>query len=228
MYRLWQAAAMIAEDWRQLNTANVSDALDVLGLRGVAGALKPLWGIGRTVAGPAVTVHLTAAGETKGARHLGVEAIAVAPRGAILVIDNGGRLDMSCFGGILATAAALGGIEAVVADGACRDIGDYAELSLPVFARSSAVATARGRVMETATNVVVQLDGVQVRPNDLIVGDASGIVVVPRERLAEALEVALRVKAREDEMIGELRAGRAMAEVDRKYGYEKMLREMRG
>lgn len=141
--------------FEKLSTTNVSDAMDALGYRGATFGIRPMresWG---KVVGRAVTVKMTAAGETKGQHHLGVKAIAAAEAGDIIIIDNGGRLDTSCWGGILANGAKMKGVSAVVIDGACRDLDDCIEVDFPVYARGTVVATARGRIMEESTNTMI-------------------------------------------------------------------------
>lgn len=208
----------------RLSTTNVSDAMDALGYRGATFGIRPMtpqWG---KCAGPAVTLKMTAAGETKGKHHLGVKAIDAANEGDIVIIDNGGRLDTSCWGGILANGAKMKGITAVMIDGACRDLDDCIEIDFPVYARGTVVATARGRVMEESTNTMIQFGGVQVRPGDIVMGDRSGVVVIPQEHIDEILEKAERLYQKEEDMIHEIRNRVSMIEVDSKYNYEKMLK----
>ena len=174
--------------------------------------------------GPAVTVKLVAAGLTKGKTHLGVKAIDLAEPGDVIVVDNGGRLDTSCWGGILANGAKSKGISGVVIDGACRDVDDYVEIDFPVYARGSVVATARGRIMEQSTNDLVQFGGVQVRPGDVVLGDRSGVVIIPRERFGDVLAKAEELWNKEEAMISEIKSGQSMLSVDQKYNYEKMLK----
>jgi regulator of RNase E activity RraA len=131
--------------FERLSTTNVSDALDSLGLKGATYGIRPIWEGARKIVGEAVTVKLIAAGAVKSKSHLGVLAIDAAKRGDVIVIDNSGRLDTSCWGGILANGAAYKGVSGVVVDGACRDVDDYVEIEFPVYARGSVVATARGR-----------------------------------------------------------------------------------
>jgi regulator of RNase E activity RraA len=66
---------------------------------------------------------------------------------------------------------------------------------------------------------------VQVRPGDAVLADRSGVVIVPREELDAALAKAEEFFAREEAMLAEIRAGRGMLEIDRKFNYEKMLRK---
>ncbi len=215
---------MTGTDIHALSTTNVADALDACSLKGATFGIRPIWEHGRKIAGRAITVKMTAAGETKNPRHLGVDAIASADPGDIVVIDNGGRIDTSCWGGVLATGASLKGIAGVVVDGAVRDVDDYVELDFPVFARGSVTATARGRIMEESTNSMIQFAGVQVRPRDFVMADRSGVVVVPSEHHHRVIDKALELYQREEAMIGDLKAGLSMQEVDKKYGYENMLK----
>lgn len=209
--------------FERLSTTNVSDALDALGYKGATYGIRPMMPNWCKCVGEAVTVKMTAAGETKGKHHLGVKAIAEAKEGDIIIIDNGGRLDTSCWGGILANGAQMKGVQAVVIDGACRDLDDCVEIDFPVYARGSVVATARGRIMEEATNVMIQFGGVQVRPADIVMGDRSGVVIVPQEHIEEVLKKAEQLYQKEENMIRDIRNGEDMLVVDSKYNYEKML-----
>jgi 4-hydroxy-4-methyl-2-oxoglutarate aldolase len=208
----------------KLSTTNVADALDALGLKGATYGIRPVWPTMKKVVGRAVTVKMTAAGLTKAQHHLGVKAIDAAMPGDVVVIDNGGRLDTSCWGGILANGAQQRGVSGVIIDGACRDVDDCVEIDFPVYARGAVVATARGRIMEEATNVMIQFGGVQVRPGDVMIADKSGVAVIPWEKLDEVLDKAEELFQKEEKMIAEIRAGKSMIEVDQKYSYEKMLK----
>lgn len=209
---------------KKLSTTNVSDALDALGLKGATFGIRPIWEGCEKIVGEAVTVKLIAAGLTKSPTHLGVKAIETAKAGDVILIDNAGRLDTSCWGGILANGAKMKGISGVVIDGACRDVDDYVEAEFSVYARGAVVATARGRIMEEATNVMVQFGGVQVRPGDIVIADRSGVVVIPQEKSEEVLVKAEELFEKEESMIRDIRAGASMLEVDQKYNYEKMLK----
>ena len=208
----------------KLSTTNVSDALDALGLKGSTFGIIPIWHTMKKVCGNAVTVKMIAAGETKAQHHLGVKAIELAQSGDVIVIDNSGRLDTSCWGGILATGAKYKGISGVIIDGACRDVDDCVEADFPVYCRGSVVATARGRIMEESTNSMIQIAGVQVRPGDVVLGDKSGVVVIPQEHFDAVLCKAEELFDKEENMIRQIMSGKGMLEVDERSGYEKMLK----
>lgn len=212
------------ERLKKLSTTNVSDALDALGLKGSTYGIRPTWEGCKKIVGEAVTVKLVAAGLTKSPNHLGVKAIEAAKAGDVILVDNSGRLDVSCWGGILANGAKEKGVAGVVIDGACRDLDDYVEVDFSVYARGAVVATARGRIMEEATNIMVQFGGVQVRPADIVVADRSGVVIIPQEKIEEVLPKAEELFQKEEDMIKEIRSGASMLEVDTKHNYEKMLK----
>jgi len=212
------------ERLEKLSSTNISDALDALGLKGFTYGIRPMWHTMTKVIGRAVTVKMTAAGLTSGKTHLGIKAIDAAEAGDVIIIDNGGRLDTSCWGGILATGAKAKGISGVVIDGACRDLDDCVEIGFNVYARGCVVATARGRIIEESTNTMIQFGGVQVRPADVVFGDKSGVVVIPQERIDDVIAKAEQLLEKEEAMVADILSGKSMLEVDQKYNYETMLK----
>jgi 4-hydroxy-4-methyl-2-oxoglutarate aldolase len=213
--------------WRErfvaLDTGLVSDALDRLTLRGATIGIRPVWPCPKIV-GRVVTVHTVPAGRVTSSHHLGMRTIAAAEAGDVVVVDNGGRLDVSGWGDILSTAAQLKGLSGVMVDGACRDVDGSAAVGFPVYARGVVPLTARGRIVEDAFNEPVQCGGVQVYPGDWAIGDGSGVVFVARDRVAEVLSVAEELAAREQEMLREIRAGVGLLDMDRQHNYEGMLK----
>lgn len=208
----------------KLSTTNISDALDALGLKGATYGIRPMWHTMKKIVGPAVTIKMTAAGLKESKHHLGIKAIDIAENGDVIVIDNGGRIDTSCWGGILANGAVMKGISGVIIDGACRDLDDCIEANCNVYARGSVVATARGRIMEEATNIMIQVAGVQVNPGDIVMGDKSGVVIIPFQRLNDVLNKAEELYKKELAMVTEILAGHSMTETDEKFSYERMLK----
>src|SRR4029077_16210935 len=109
--------------------------------------------------------------------------------GEVLVVDAGGGT--TAVWGELASESAHGrGIAAVVIDGAVRDIDAIRELGFPVFSRSVSPNAGEPKGHgEGGIEVIV--GGQRVRPGDWIIGDASGLVVVPKERAQEIANRAL-------------------------------------
>lgn len=212
----------ILERFAKLDTCTVSDALDSLGLKGATWGVRPQWPCPR-IAGRAVTMKIKPVGLQQPAQHLGSAAIESAKAGDIIVIDNGGRLEFSTWGGLLSLSARLKGIAGVVIDGACRDIDEARELEFPVYARGVVPMTARGRVMQESFNREVQFAGVQVHPGDLVIADGSGVVIVPSEKEQEVVTAAEAVFQKEAEMAAGIRKGFSGLEMLEKLGYEQML-----
>ena len=124
-----------------------------------------------------------------------------------------------------ANSAKAKGVGAVVVDGATRDLDDCIEVDFPVYARGTVVWTARGRIMEQSTNEMISFGGVQVHPGDVVMGDRSGVVIVPWSRVDEVLEKAEELYEKEEAMVREILASGDVLAVDNKFGYEKMLKK---
>jgi 4-hydroxy-4-methyl-2-oxoglutarate aldolase len=205
-----------------LDSCACSDAVDQLGLVGVARGLRALT-VARRVTGPVITVELGRADTavTTG-RHLGTAAIESAQPGDVIVVAAGGRVDAAGWGGVLSLAATIRGVPGVIVDGACRDVDESVTLGLPVYALAAVPATARGRQAEVGWNTPVDIAGVAVAPGDLVVADGSGVVFVPAGRAADVVAAAERIAAREAVMAGRLRAGEPASAV-LSADYEEML-----
>jgi regulator of RNase E activity RraA len=208
----------------KLDTCAVSDALDRLGLKGSVLGISPLWPCPRVV-GRCVTVKIKPAGLEKSKQHLCTSAIAAASPTDVIVVDNGGRIDVAAWGGLLSLAAQINRLGGVIVDGACRDVDESRELKFPVFARAAVQVTARGRIMQQACNEEIEFAGVQVHPGDLVIADGSGVVFIPRAKEAEVLAQAEALAQREAAMADAIRGGRSIVEVMETMGYESMLAE---
>lgn len=208
----------------RLCTTNLSDAMDVLGIRGAVIGIRPMFDCPKVI-GRAVTIKITAAGMTKSERHLGVEAIASAEPGDVIAIDNRGDINNNCWGEVLACAAKVKGVSGVIVDGAARDLDACREMAFPVYARGAVPITARGRIMQEAFNCMIRLGDVQVRPGDVIVGDINGVVVICQERIDDVVREAETLMEKEEQMKADLLAGMDVLEMDRKYSYEQMLKK---
>ena len=180
----------LVEKLQKVPTATVSDALDKLGLQGVMDRISPLTQ-GTALCGPALTVK-----EDVG--ELGTysldefcigEVINEAKRSDVIVFDAGGR-KVSTWGGLATRAAMAKGVRGVVADGAVRDVEEIKKLRFPVFARYVAPTSGKTRIRVSSVNGVIQCGGVRVTPGDIIVGDETGLVVVPRNKAPEVLKTA--------------------------------------
>ncbi|MEV7010036.1 4-carboxy-4-hydroxy-2-oxoadipate aldolase/oxaloacetate decarboxylase [Streptosporangium sp. NPDC051022] len=198
---------------RALDACAISDALDTLGLPGAVTILRPMWAAGRVVAGVVRTVKAAPKSAAGPATHIATPLVAVADPDDVVVIDNHGRTDVSCWGGLLAEAAAQRGVAGVIVDGACRDVQDCEGVDLPLFARAAVTVSARGRIVQEAMDVPIQVGGVRVVSGDFVIADRNGVVFVARHEIGRVLELAERIAAREADMARAVRSGRDVIDV---------------
>jgi 4-hydroxy-4-methyl-2-oxoglutarate aldolase len=202
----------LLERLEKLDTCAVSDALDQLKLPGATIGIRPQWNCPKIV-GRAATVKIQPAGLTRPEAHLATPAVAEADAGDVIVIDNGGRPDQSCWGDILSNAAQVKGIRGVIIDGASRDIDGSSAIGFPVYAKAIVPMTARGRNQQESYNQIIQCAGAQVRPGDLVIADGSGAVFLVADQAEEIIATAEKIQAREAEMIQAVRNGKSVVEV---------------
>jgi 4-hydroxy-4-methyl-2-oxoglutarate aldolase len=207
----------------RLDSCAVSDALDKLGLKGSVTGIQQ-FSTQRRIAGRVLTVKLDAAEGRSNTRHLCTGAIEAASPGDILVIEQRTGIDAACWGGNLTIGAKVKGIAGVIVEGPARDIDDSRRLDFPVYARSATSRTARGRIVEVATNEPVLVGDVTVRPGDYAIADASGVVIVAQQDIGRVLDAAEMIMQREELMAQALREGKPIGEV-MGANYEHMLKK---
>jgi 4-hydroxy-4-methyl-2-oxoglutarate aldolase len=186
----------VATGWDDLAAATVAD--NVAAARVLDPAVHHLAGPSRAV-GPAFTVR-TGPGGYSAVR----EALAVAPPGSVLVLAGSGERERAIWGEV-STAIAIGrGLQGVVVDGVVRDLAALRESRFPVFGLGT---TPRGPDREVAgeVDVTVVCAGVEIRPGDLVLADADGVIAVPERALETGLVAALGGRRRERERLAEVR-----------------------
>ena len=210
-----------------ISTNTISDAIDALGLHpGATCGVHHVYEGCKKIVGEAVTVKIGPSGETPApSTHLCSEAIALCQPGDIIVVDNGGDRETSCWGGLLANCAQMKQAAGVVVDGAVRDVDNFFSCGFPVYARDAVMRTSRGRIMVYETNGRIQFCGVRGRPGDIVMADRSGVVIVPKEHFAQVLAKAEDLEGKESSMMSEVQQGGDMMEVDAKYDYVNMLKK---
>lgn len=192
--------ASICQRARHLPTGNVADCINrlfaVRGLRPVGG------GSDVHLCGPALTVR------TAPADNLFIhKALDVAHPGDVLVVDACGGRSHALVGEIMTRYAERRGIAGLVIDGPVRDSRELGDLRLPVFAAgTSPFGPWKNGPGEIAYPVAC--GGVPVMPGDLVVGDADGVVIVPRADAAAVVAAAEAVHSRELGIFGDIESGR--------------------
>ena len=207
----------LVEGFGALATSTIANALDDIGHHGVITGLKPV-APGLRCVGPALTVR-----ETTGtwgsfpARDFRVgHMIDAAAAGDVIVVDNGGH-PVSTWGGLASYAATLKGLAGLVVHGGVRDAEEIAELGFPVFSRHLVPTPGRSRIRVEAINADITIDGVLVRPGDIVVADATGVAVVPADRADEVLKLARRNDSDDIQAKAELGRGLSFTDALKKF-----------
>lgn len=128
-------------------------------------------------------------------QRLAVEAIEA---GQVLVIDARGDLGAATFGHILATRILRRGAAGLVTDGALRDSPRFPELDLPAYFRAAHATASSAAHHPADMNVAIGCGGLMVMPDDVVVGDAEGVVVIPGAIADEVAAGAAEQEALED------------------------------
>jgi 4-hydroxy-4-methyl-2-oxoglutarate aldolase len=202
----------IVEEFKKLPLGNICDANDKGG--NMDPGIKPI-DIASKMAGPAFTVKGHPSDNV--AIH---KAIYEAPAGSVLVVDAGG-FSRGHFGEIMAFACQMRGIAGLVIDGGVRDADDIQKLGFPVFSRSLNPGGTQKEVIGV-TGAPIVCGGITVSTGDMIIGDRDGVVVVAKDRIADVLQKAQAIAAKEVTVLQMLREGKSTIEI---YNFAKLRRE---
>jgi regulator of RNase E activity RraA len=212
-------SAALPKEFQQIGTSTWSDILDELGVQGVVRGRARRGGEGRFAAF-AVTAKAQAGplGDFKREDFAVGQMIDGVGPGQVLVIDVGGA-DVSTFGGLASLAAKVKGVAAVIIDGACRDVEEIRETGLWLASRHVTPMTGKRRIKVESIGQPVSIGGVSVAPGDLLVGDDTGIVVIPKEHQGAALEMSKRMVSMDQAIERAIRSGTSFREAARSANY---------
>ncbi len=162
---------------------------------------------GSRLAGPAFTARAV-----PGDNLVVFRAIDEAPAGSVLVIEAGGSVANTIWGGMSSLACRMKGILGCVTDAAVRDIDEIRDLAFPLFAAGINV---RGTVKSHPgwTGVPVVLGNVPIATGDLVFGDGDGVVVVPAARATEVAEAATKKQRSDENRAQRLKTGESITSI---------------
>ena len=195
----------LLERYRGLASSNVADAMGRFGFMDPGMQARS----GLPLCGLAVTVRC------RPADNLMVhKALQVAAAGDIVVVSTCGNTTSAVFGELMCHTAAAAKLGGIIVDGAIRDVDGIRRLAFPAYSRTvcpgSCDKDGPGEI-----NVPISCGGIVVAPGDVIVGDADGIAVVPRDNAADIVERVARLMAREQKRVAEIDSGQLFkAEID--------------
>lgn len=128
-------------------------------------------------------------------------AMDLAQPGDVVVIDAGGFTDRAIFGELMACYCKSRGIRGIVCDGAVRDCEALAAMDgFPVYARA---VTPNGPYKNGPgeIGVPVVIGGKTVRPGDIVVGDADGVLIIDPAIAQELAEATRAVQEKEEQIM---------------------------
>lgn len=202
----------VKEAFSLVSTPNISDAMHKRGgLQGIH-PIKP----GFHMVGQAITVQTINGDWAKP-----VEAIDKAEKGWVIVVDaHEGKT--AVWGELATWSAKLKGLAGVVIDGAVRDIDDLLQMDFPIFCRHFSPNAGEPKGFGEI-GAEITCGGQYVRTGDWIIGDDSGVVVVPQEIAQEIANRALNVKEHENRIREEIKSGGSLGNVLKLKKWEKKI-----
>lgn len=214
----------IRQRFAAIDTANVADVLDSLGLfdQGLAPHFRPFTDTPR-LAGWAFTIRGQMAPGPQGGDAQKMQACQQISGGEISVWSGNGQ-GICYFGELIAIGMRERGSVGALVDGGIRDLHWLNQLDFPVFAAYRTPVQSIGRWKVTGWQEPIWMTGattalVRVSPGDFILGDADGVIVIPAAQVERVLEEAERLTAQEARIRTELAAGLSLAEALDTYGH---------
>ena len=205
-----RAERELVELFRSLAVANTSDCMNrTFGTSN----LQPRHAGGKLL-GIALTVR------TRSDDNLMVhKAIDIAQPGDVIVVDAGGSTGNAIIGEIMTSWAKKRGVAGFVIDGAIRDARYIRKSDYPVYSRG---VSHRGPYKDGPgeINCILSIDGMVVRPGDIIVGDEDGLLAIDPAIARELAAEVRQVEAKEKKTLASIADGT----VDRSW-VDKLLKE---
>jgi regulator of RNase E activity RraA len=143
--------------------------------------------------------------------------------GDVIVVEQRSGIDAAAWGGNLSLGAKVRGVAGVICEGPARDIDESRQHDFPVYARDHTCTTARGRLIETATNENITVGTILVSASDYVIADASAVVFIRQSDIGRVLDTAEKIVEKEKMMAEAIRSGKSIGQV-MGADYESMLK----
>lgn len=134
-------------------------------------------------------------------------AVENCPEGAVLVMDCRQDASAASAGSILLTRCQIRGVAGVVSDGGIRDARGAAALDMPVFATKPSAPTNLTKHHAVDIGLPIACGGVAVYPGDIVMGDADGVMIIPRHLVAEIASETVEMELFEAFVLEQVNAG---------------------
>jgi regulator of RNase E activity RraA len=189
----------------KLKKVSVTTIGGILGRNGIANTflegLVPRTSLQR-FAGPAMTLHCLPTREDVAKAQQGRPSVhrasfSTIKKGQVLVMEGRGETGTGMLGDVYAASVVSRGGAAIIVDGSTRDAPAMEEVGIPIYTRGMHSGTVGQRHLMVALNVPIACCGVLVMPGDIIVGDPSGVVVIPQAMAEKVAEDAVETEYRD-------------------------------
>lgn len=197
----------------QFSAATIHEALGKYG--NLPSAIKPISSTMK-ICGPAYTVKTMPRDNI-----LLHRAYAYAKPGDVIIANCSGFYEAGYWGDLMSLGAKTKGINGLVIDGCVRDADDIEAMGFPVFSRGLCILGTSNHG-DGFLNEPIVIGDVLINPGDIIIGDRDGVVVVPQNRIAEAIEKSAAREAKEENVRKQLREGKTSLQIygwDKQFGY---------
>ena len=211
--------AALLDAYRHVEVASVSDAIEqLLGKRMyLSHRMQPLGSARFT--GYAVTVRMEKhENHDPHAVDGMLEAIDRGNKSSVYVMSVEDGADVAGMGGLMGTAMAAREFSGAIIDGAVRDTAYLKKIGFSVYATGVAPSTLVGHYRCAGTQLPVVIDGVTIHPDDLITADGDGVVIVPRDRAADILDVAQQLDFKEHSMYPLIEKTKSIMDAVKQFG----------
>ena len=198
----------------RLSTCAVATVHEAMGQLGALDRSIQALAPGMRLCGQALTVRCH-----PGDNLILVKAVSMAGPGDVIVLDSGDRGESGPFGEVIAVDCLVHGVAGLVTTGSVRDSEAIARRGLPVFCTGTCVR-GTGKANLGEINHPVSMGGIVVYPGDYVLADADGVVVVPHDRIAEAIAASDAREEKERHVMERLAAGEHLFDI---YGYQATL-----
>jgi regulator of RNase E activity RraA len=200
-----------------ITTATLTTVLLKKGLRNIwLRGTRPLRPGQKRLVGPAFTLRFVPAREdlatpqSWGSPISTRAAIEAMQPGCVAVVDAMGIIDAGIFGDILCQRMQVRGVAGLVTDGVVRDLAGVLSTGLPVWCSGAAAPPSVAGLTFVNWQEPIGCGGVAVFPDDIIVADEDGAVVIPSAMLNAVVEAAVEQEKLEAWIIGEVQAGASL------------------
>src|SRR3989344_2062420 len=187
----------------KLSSAILSDILDDFKFKGLIKNLKP--NFNTKVLGRAKTLKLRKIkdGEDYTKIYNALKSYELVSNGDIIIVENEVS-DFAYFGELNANLAIRSGAQGAIIGGKTRDSLNVEKLNFPVFSEGLTCIDVKKRAVVENINKTINIEGIRIRPEDLIFADSEGIIVIPKEKEEEILSMAIKVISKENKIMEDI------------------------